>query len=434
MLEELEKILKASGKLPFLFIGSGLSRRYLKLPNWEELLKNFAKIQSYNFYKTSSNSHYPLIGSHIAEDYHKYWFENNKDTEMDFSFKTDPFKYEIAKYLNKKLDYKLLTEKEQKEIEALKLSKISGIITTNYDTLIEDLFEDKSFHKFVGQDNLLFNRTYDYGEIYKIHGCVEDYKSIVITKEDYAIFEDKQQYLISKLLSIFLEYPIIFLGYSFSDENIEKIFINILKTIGKENVKKLQNRIIFIEWVEDKKLVSFNRTFKVLDNINLPITNIKVNSFIEVFNILNDLTEKYSPKLVRHLKNKIFELVQTEKTTNKVLVKEKDLSKLNNNLTDLEIVIGFSVIGEIGSKGLISYTIEDVINDILEIKLITNADGLIEKTFTKMQGNLPVFKYLKNKNINQDNYKTYKLHYIVDNIFCTIIFYKLKNIIYFISI
>jgi len=408
MLKNFEEALKESGKLPFLFVGSGISRRYLGLPNWDGLLENFS-IKSYSFYKSGNDSNYPKIGSHIAEDYHKDWFDKNPNTDQKFSLKTDPLKYEIAQYLNKKFDYNGLSEIEQREIDKLKTSKISGIITTNYDTLLEELFSDKGFHKYIGQDNLLFNKTYDYGEIYKIHGCIDDYKSIVITEEDYNNFKDKQQYLISKLLSIFLEYPIIFLGYSFSDENIEDIFTNILKTIGSENIEKLQNRIFFVEWKESYAETSLKETIKSLNNINLPIIKIEVNNFVEVFSALNKLNEKHSPKFVRHLKDKIYELVKTETATNKILVKDKDLSNLDS-LDDLEIVIGFGVIGEVGSRGLTSYNIEDIIKDVLNIELIPNADGLIDTTFTNLRGTIPVYKYLKEKNINQNNYKNSNLH------------------------
>lgn len=40
MKKEIAKLLAGSSALPVLFIGSGLTRRYLDLPNWEGLLRN----------------------------------------------------------------------------------------------------------------------------------------------------------------------------------------------------------------------------------------------------------------------------------------------------------------------------------------------------------------------------------------------------------
>lgn len=44
----------------------------------------------------------------------------------------------------------------------------------------------------------------------------------MINKEDYLRFQEKSAYLAAKLMTIFMEYPIIFLRYSINDSNIMK--------------------------------------------------------------------------------------------------------------------------------------------------------------------------------------------------------------------
>ena len=72
---------------PFLFIGSGMTRRYLGLPNWEGLLRHFAKEVSnnefaYNSYvnkvQSSGNSInvMPKVATLIEKDYNAKWYEN----------------------------------------------------------------------------------------------------------------------------------------------------------------------------------------------------------------------------------------------------------------------------------------------------------------------------------------------------------------------
>lgn len=62
--------------------------------------------------------------------------------------------------------FKSLDYKQSDEIAELKKARknISSIITTNYDTMLEDIFD---FKPLIGNDILLSN---PYGSLYKIHG------------------------------------------------------------------------------------------------------------------------------------------------------------------------------------------------------------------------------------------------------------------------
>ena len=74
----------------------------------------------------------------------------------------------------------------------------------------------------------MFSRLQGIAEVYKIHGSVSDPSSVVINENDYKEFKEKSEYLAAKLLTIFMEYPIIFMGYSISDKNIQDILLFIL--------------------------------------------------------------------------------------------------------------------------------------------------------------------------------------------------------------
>ena len=51
-------------------------------------------------------------------------------------------------------------------------------------------------------------------------------------------------------MTIFMEYPIIFMGYSISDSNIQKIIKSIIDCLDEEQVKVLEDRFIFVEYKE----------------------------------------------------------------------------------------------------------------------------------------------------------------------------------------
>lgn len=97
-------------------------------------------------------------------------------------------KYKIATFL-KELTHNSIPEKYTEELELLKTINIDGIITTNWDDLIEILLPKLT--KYVGQEELIFSSVLNIGEIYKVHGCVYQPETMVLTKEDYNGFNDK---------------------------------------------------------------------------------------------------------------------------------------------------------------------------------------------------------------------------------------------------
>lgn len=417
MKEEILNKLQKSNSLPFLFIGSGISRRYLNLPNWDGLLEKFAQ-NDLSYYKTKADGNYQKMGSVIAEEFQEVWYKDKKykesriesgDIKKQFSKKDHPFKYEVAQFFRKtNLDVTALSEKYINEINALKKSKISGIITTNYDLLIEAIFENK-FQKYIGQEDMLFNRSYEIGELYKIHGCCTDYDSIVITESDYQGFEEKNKFLTSKLLSFFIEYPIIFLGYSFNDDNVKAILKNIVLSIGEKNINKLKDRLFFVEWSMTNELLT-EKIF-TFEDINLPFSYIQTDNFQLIYECLEELTQTIPAHVIRQLKNNIYNIVQTTEPTNNVLVKYEDLDDLEN----LQVVIGVGIIEEFSEKGYNCLEAYDLFENLLKQNLSNHsAKRMIEEVFPKIFAKgktkyLPIFQYLKELGITKENYKTESL-------------------------
>ena len=54
--QQLSDLLKQSTSAPFLFLGSGFSKRYINLESWEGLLSKFClNLKNYSYYKSKSN-------------------------------------------------------------------------------------------------------------------------------------------------------------------------------------------------------------------------------------------------------------------------------------------------------------------------------------------------------------------------------------------
>ena len=126
----------------------------------------------------------------------------------------------LANYFKKaKLYRRKDLEIELSKFKALK-SKISAIITTNYDLFLENEIFPDDYTVFVNQSDLFGADSYNIAEIYKIHGSATDANSIVITEQDYNKFNDSRKLIIAKMLTLFAESPLYFLVIRFTDENI----------------------------------------------------------------------------------------------------------------------------------------------------------------------------------------------------------------------
>jgi len=222
---------------PFLFIGSGFSRRYLNLEDWSSLLRRFSTgLKPYEYYLTTANADLPTVASLIAHDFHDYWWSNDKFSQSrekhkaKLKDKTSALRIEICNYLNEVAATGFSTTAFPEEVAALSKLNVDGIITTNWDLFIEKLFPD--YRVYVGQSELLFSHPQSIAEIYKIHGSSQRPSSLVLTREDYDLFEDKNPYLAAKLITLFVEHPIIFIGYSLSDKNISALLSAIVSCLA----------------------------------------------------------------------------------------------------------------------------------------------------------------------------------------------------------
>lgn len=232
-LKEMEEKIKDIGKAPVLFIGSGLSRRYYDTPDWQKLLEIIAKKVDISVEEMNKWGSYEYKATEL--EYH--CFANQKP---DYS-KQENRRYPLRKIIKEIFDEKnTVLEKMKEEIDELASVIPTAIVTTNYDNLLKDKIW-KGYDVCIGQDIIYKNRDRYSKTIYKIHGCISDVSSIVITQEDYDRFMSKSKYLYSKLMTLFCENPIIFMGYSISDANVKNVLDTILDIMTDEQ-KKILNK------------------------------------------------------------------------------------------------------------------------------------------------------------------------------------------------
>lgn len=409
------KKIKSSPAPPFLFVGSGLSQRYIGTPTWIQLLEDFSKMinedeLAFHMYldearrSSQSNGLEPKIAEILEADFNRSWFRESKFSENRKKFaKTiksgvSPFKIEIADYFFKASN-RPFKNGSKEEIELLKQvgdRSLAGIITTNYDFLIERIFSDYKYNKLIGQEELIFSPLTGISEIYKIHGCCTNPKSIVINDKDYDKFNERNAYLVAKLLTIFLEHPIIFIGYGIGDANIKEILSSIVKCIPAEKLNMLKDRFIFIEWNNsgNEDTVSDYEFSNLSDDKSLIMTKVSINDFSQLYNALLKNKVSYNPRLIKKMKEDIYNVVLTSEPTKtiNVLVDIDD-----SRLDEVEAIVGFGVMKQLSEKGYGGITPEDLFEDIvfndkefIPFLIVENTLPLI----LKFNQSIPMYKYI----------------------------------------
>lgn len=393
--EELEK-----GKL-VVFVGAGVSKNS-GLPEWEELIKDYA---DYRGIKEFTSKQFLTIPEEVFERYGSLKY------------------YEIAE---KRFSGKYVPNSIHR---ILKKMKLTYIITTNYDTLIEN--EIKNLQIVSKDEDLPYTNSNKM--LIKMHGDFEN-KNIVLKQSDYDNYEKNFQLISTLVKGLFTTNTVLFIGYSYSDTNVQQI-MNWIKEILKEKTRKAflveftnedskeeengeQINKISLKLLNDNndevlyenKKERFNNNYektltKFLSNIYNEKEKVKQEKIFEIYINLNYLTEhnwkklnKYSEicidedwKRILYTRLEFKDIEKYEEILFKSRIK-KILQRINRN--EKEILIPFS------EKGITPKIKEqkNILEEKIEVeekflKIICDYDY---KNFQNL-----VEEYKENNNINK---------------------------------
>lgn len=392
---------------PVLFIGTGISLRYLNNSyTWDGLLSSIAYelTESEEFYLDIKSNCFeqdkfrPEKAATILEERFNQALNqdrNGKFKEVNDIFyenmkkgvRLSRFKIYICLLFNKNI---IRDEKKDELLEFKKIRKNIGcIVTTNYDNLIEEIFE---FNPLIGNDILLSN---PYGSVYKIHGCSNQPDKVIITETDYEIFDQKYDLIRAQLLSLFIHNPIIFLGYGVGDENIKKILRTIFTYVepNSDLAAQIRNNFLLIEYDSGSNNVEITEhDIDMAGFATIRIHKIKTDNYLEVYRALSDIHLPISAMDVRKVQNVVKEIYAGGEI--KVSITE-DLDTLRNGDRILAI----------GSSKTISYqyqTAAEMIGNYFKIIDESNSQilFLIDKFKINDGQYFPIFGFIKiNKSI-----------------------------------
>ena len=354
----LEELIK-NNQYPIIFIGSGITQRYFNnAPTWEDLLKIiweklYDEEAYYTKYHEIAVNHqdnfdvYTKLATYLEREIDQAFYE--KKIEIDGLFlkqahegKISPFRKLIANCFEN-LELK---EEMQEELVLFRkmLSKARLIITTNYDTFIEDCFQKNNQGIKVNVGNKgLFTKTSDYGELFKIHGSIKDVNSISFTETDYLENEKKSPIVNAKILSNLTESPIVFLGYSLNDKNIRKLLVDFFDNTPYENIDESVSRIAVVEY--DKGESNIVEYISSTEKEGVHYTALKTDNYGEIYTQIARVEQGISPVEIAKYERvfrKIIQIKGQEKELETVIANFVDISSLSDEeIRNKPLVVAF---------------------------------------------------------------------------------------------
>ncbi|WP_100398119.1 SIR2 family protein [Bacillus sp. FJAT-44742] len=364
-LEYLSQYIADMKSRPILFVGSGFSQRYINSPTWGALLKQLIdenpEIEMpMQYFVQEHNGNYAEIASELVDFYRTFAWKNHGNDDMfpPFLFESASrsihLKYKIASILIELMEqFNVETHELSEELGLIKKLNPQAIITTNYDTLLETLFP--KYEAIVGQQVIRQKKATNIGHILKIHGSVEDCDSIVIEQQDYDNFFQKQIYLIAKLFTYFMEHPIIFIGYSLSDENIKSILYNVKQIIDADMEPMIEN-MWFIDWsmepINPEETPPREKPISVGNGESVRVNYIKLHTYEQLYEALYQ--DSVDIEFLKQIEETVYNVVKSDTITNL----EVDIASLRY-LTDRESLLGSFTTpaeeGELTGRTLVSF-------------------------------------------------------------------------------
>ncbi|TCD16971.1 SIR2 family protein [Pedobacter psychrodurus] len=385
---------------PVLFIGTGISLRYLENSyTWDGLLAkiSFDVKENDEFYLDVKSScqengryRFDKIASIIEEEFNKDLkanrngkFKNINDIfyeKMQNNINLSRFKIYIAQIFSK---FHIRPNMEEELNEFRKIRKnIGSIITTNYDNLIESTFE---FNKLIGNDILLSN---PYGSVYKIHGCSSDAGKMIITADDYRNFIESYELIRAQLLSLFIHNPIIFMGYGIGDENIKSILKTIFTYIepNSDQAKKIRGNFLLVEYdsgSDSTEIVEHDIDMEGFSTVR--INKLKTDNFRAIYDALSSLQLPVSALDIRKVQSIVKEIYSGGKISVKIT---EDLDEVKNSERILAI----------GTRKTITYTYltsQETLSSYFKIIDESNSQALsfIDKYSISANQYFPIFGF-----------------------------------------
>lgn len=395
------ELLHKANRPPFLFVGSGISRRYIGTPDWSGLLESvcdgFDFMAPYGQYLAlardmhrdgGNNEIYPQAATLMERDFiarlndteagRAWWDAHQERITRDG---IPAMKLFLAEHLSG-----MRSHLNDDELAILRAStkNVGGVITTNYDLLMEDVFP--TFETYSRQSDLIFSPITEVGEIYKIHGSMDAPETMVLDMADYESLATEQEYMLAKIMTVFAEYPIIFLGYSLHDQDVSSVLATIARCAGQDRAGELSERFMFVEYETNQN------KHRIIDKDHgngIEMKTVFTDDFTPIYTAIRDTPQRYAPKMLRQIRQHLYEAAYSDDEAMKAML--APLENMDELPQEPPLVVG---IAKVGYGKLIK--VDDLYKDMLLQTEKFPVDLVVDEyldNFLK-QGGAPFYYYI----------------------------------------
>ena len=263
-----------------IFAGAGMSKP-AGFVNWKELLTDIATELNLDIEKESDLI--SLAQFHVTENNNRH--KINQKIIDEFTEGSSP------------------TENH----EILSRLPITTFWTTNYDILIEKSLENNKKRvakKF--KETHLSNSIYKKDCIvYKMHGDVSEPDDAVVVKEDYEKYETTRGLFTSALNGELITKTFLFIGFSFTDPNINYILSRLNNRVNKNASRQhycfIKKPQLGLEGITNQAELDYANTKQALivnDLKRYKIKSLLIDNYAEITEILREIERRYNKQTI----------------------------------------------------------------------------------------------------------------------------------------
>ncbi len=336
---------------PIFFIGSGIPRRYYGSLGWIELLKAISRQigiseDEFSYLVQKHDNGAIPIGQDLQERAFEWAWTAGKSKFPPAYFKTDAhralfLKHLACELLAKRLPKELALKKLPlfEEITLLQATNPHAIITTNYDNFLEIIFQ--GYEAIIGEKVIRYNLNM-VGEIFKIHGSIDNPSTLVLTEDDYRNYREKKKYISAKLLTYLAEHPVFILGYGFGDPNVTSIIEDVGEIIGSDT--RFINNIFYVQWNEAVRGQSSFREEYIVGSgeKQYRVRAIESNEFSWIYKAISQEREMkaINVRTLRAVASRMYKLIRTDIPRRQFEVNYETLEGLTGSDENLPNLLG----------------------------------------------------------------------------------------------